>query len=36
MDDEDAKTIAALEVGISQLDAGLGIPLEDVRRKLVF
>jgi len=33
-EDEDAQTLAAIGEGIAQLDAGLGIPLEEVRREL--
>jgi predicted transcriptional regulator len=33
-DAEDAQTLAAIETGIAQLDAGLGIPLEEVRNEL--
>lgn len=34
-DEEDAQTLAAIEEGIAQLDAGHGIPLEEVRQELV-
>jgi hypothetical protein len=34
IEEEDAKTLAAIEVGVAQLDAGLGIPLEEMRREL--
>jgi len=33
--EEDAQTLAAIEVGIVQINAGQGIPLEEVRRELV-
>ena len=31
---EDEQTLAAIEEGIAQLDAGKGVPLEAVRREL--
>jgi len=33
-EEEDAQTLAAIEIGIAQLDAGLGLPLEEVRKEL--
>lgn len=32
-DAEDAETLAAIEEGIAQLDAGRGIPLEELRQQ---
>jgi hypothetical protein len=32
--EEDSQTVAAIVVGIAQLDAGEGIPLEEVRKEL--
>jgi len=34
IEEEDDRTLAAIEAGIAQLDAGMGIPLEEVRREL--
>jgi len=31
-EEEDAATIAAIEEGLAQLDAGQGIPLDELRR----
>jgi predicted transcriptional regulator len=33
-EEEDAQTLAAIETGLAQLDAGLGIPLEELREEL--
>ena len=33
-EEEDALTLAVIEDGIAQLNAGQGIPLEDVRKEL--
>jgi hypothetical protein len=33
-EDEDTQTLAATERGIAQLEAGQGIPLEDLRQEL--
>ena len=33
-EEEDAQTLAAIEAGIVQLNAGEGIPLEEVRKEL--
>ena len=33
VEEEDAATIAAIEEGLAQLDAGQGIPLEELRRE---
>lgn len=32
--DEDATTLRAIEQGLAQLDAGQGIPLEEIRAEL--
>jgi hypothetical protein len=31
---EDSQTLAAIQNGVSQLDAGQGIPLEELRKEL--
>jgi predicted transcriptional regulator len=31
---EDAQTLSAIEEGIAQLDAGQGVPIEEVRKEL--
>jgi predicted transcriptional regulator len=33
-EEEDAQTSAAIENGIAQLDAGQGIPIEELRKEL--
>jgi len=33
-EEETDQTLAAIDAGIAQLDAGQGIPLEEVRREL--
>jgi predicted transcriptional regulator len=33
-EEEDAQTMAAIEAGVAQLDAGRGIPVEEVRETL--
>jgi hypothetical protein len=34
IEEADAQTLAAIEDGIAQLDAGHGIPLEEIRKEL--
>jgi hypothetical protein len=34
IEEEDERTLAAIEAGVSQLNAGLGIPIEDMRSEL--
>jgi predicted transcriptional regulator len=35
MEEEDAETLAAIAEGVEQLEAGHGIPLEELRKEFV-